>query len=217
MKKFIKRIKSSKFLAILSVLIITTFCVLISRLTFAYLAPVFNDAQTDVVIKSDTVDDFKLSVGDALKIDATPTTLKENGTNNVTSTTASASLKANSAKNTATYNYYLYFEVLNNTFDYSDGSTPEIILTVMGPDGEVTNVDGLTYGTFNGVSGFDVTQANGLFTIANTSITSNSSTSYTTHDYTITLTYLNLSIDQSGNIGKSINVNIYADKQARSS
>ena len=217
MKKFIKKIKSNKLLSILSVLIIGVFFILIARVTYAYLAPVFNSAETDVVGSSDTVDDFKFELGEPLKIDATPTTLKENGTNYVTSTTAKALLKANSTKKTATYNYYVYFQILSNSFTYSDGSTPEIILTVTNPNGdEVTSIDGLTYGTFNGVSGFDITTKKGLFNIANNhEITSNSSTTYTTQSWTIKITYLNLSIDQSTNFGNSMKVNVYITKNEK--
>ena len=217
MKKFIKKIKSNKLLSILSVLIIGVFFILIARVTYAYLAPVFNSAETDVMGSSDTVDDFKFELGDPLKIDATPTTLKENGTNYVTSTTAKALLKANSTKKTATYNYYVYFQITSNTFTYSDGSTPEIILTVTNPSGdEVTSIDGLTYGTFNGVSGFDITTKKGLFNIANNhEITSNSSTTYTTQSWTIKITYLNLSIDQSTNFGNSMKVNVYITKNEK--
>ena len=217
MKKFIKKIKSNKLLSILSVLIIGVFFILIARVTYAYLAPVFNSAKTDVMGSSDTVDDFKFELGDPLKIDATPTTLKENGTNYVTSTTAKALLKANSTKKTATFNYYVYFQIASNTFKYSDGSTPEIILTVTNPNGEeVTSIEGLTYGTFNGVSGFDVTTKKGLFNIANNhEITSNSSTAYTTQSWTIKITYLNLSIDQSANFGNSMGVNVYITKNEK--
>ena len=217
MKKFIKKIKSNKLLSILSVLIIGVFFILIARVTYAYLAPVFNSAKTDVMGSSDTVDDFKFELGDPLKIDATPTTLKENGTNYVTSTTAKALLKANSTKKSATYNYYVYFQIASNTFTYSDGSTPEIILTVTSPNGdEITSIDGLTYGTFNGVSGFDITTKKGLFNIANNhEITSNSSTAYTTQSWTIKITYLNLSIDQSANFGNSMEVNVYITKNEK--
>ena len=217
MKKFIKKIKSNKLLSILSVLIIGVFFILIARVTYAYLAPVFNSAKTDVMGSSDTVDDFKFELGEPLKIDATPTTLKENGTNYVTSTTAKALLKANSTKKIATYNYYVYFQIVSNNFKYSDGSTPEIILTVTNPNGdEVTSIEGLTYGTFNGVSGFDVTTKSGLFNIANSyEIISNSSTTYTTQEWNITLTYLNLSIDQSVNFGNSMGVNVYITKNEK--
>ena len=217
MKKFIKKIKSNKLLSILSVLIIGVFFILIARVTYAYLAPVFNSAKTDVMGSSDTVDDFKFELGDPLKIDATPTTLKENGSNYTTSTTAKALLKANSTKKTATFNYYVYFQIKSNTFTYSDGSTPEIILTVTNPNGdEITSIDGLTYGTFNGVSGFDITTKKGLFNIANNhEITSNSSTAYTTQSWTIKITYLNLSIDQSANFGNSMGVNVYITKNEK--
>ena len=190
MKKFINKIKNNKVLSILSVLIIGLFFILVTRITYAYLAPVINDAQTNVVGSTDTVDDFKFELGNPLKINATPTTLKENGSNYTTSTTAKALLKANSTKKTATYNYYVYFQIASNTFTYSDGSTPEIILTITNPNGEeVTSIEGLTYGTFNGVSGFDVTTKKGLFNIANSyEIISNSSTTYTTQSWTIKIT-----------------------------
>ena len=217
MKKFINKIKNNKILSILSVLIIGLFFILVTRITYAYLAPVINDAQTNVVGSTDTVDDFKFELGNPLKINATPTTLKENGTNYTTSTTAKALLKANSTKKTATFNYYVYFQIKSNTFTYSDGSTPEIILTVTNPNGdEITSIEGLTYGTFNGVSGFDITTKKGLFNIANNhEITSNSSTSYTTQSWTIKITYLNLSIDQSTNFGNSIDVNVYITKNEK--
>ena len=170
-----------------------------------------------MVGSTDTVDDFKFELGNPLKINATPTTLKENGTNYTTSTTAKALLKANSTKKTATFNYYVYFQIKSNTFIYSDGSTPEIILTVTSPNGdEITSIDGLTYGTFNGVSGFDITTKKGLFNIANNhEITSNSSTTYTTQSWTIKITYLNLSIDQSANFGNSMGVNVYITKNEK--
>ena len=214
MKKFINKIKNNKVLSILSVLIIGLFFILVTRITYAYLAPVINDAQTNVVGSTDTVDDFKFELGNPLKINATPTTLKENGSNYTTNTTAKALLKANSTKKTATFNYYVYFQIASNTFKYSDGSTPEIILTVTSPNGdEITSIDGLTYGTFNGVSGFDVTTKSGLFNIANNhEITSNSSTTYTTQSWNITLTYLNLPINQSTNFGNSMGVNMFIRK-----
>ena len=217
MKKFINKIKNNKVLSILSVLIIGLFFILVTRITYAYLAPVINDAQTNVVGSTDTVDDFKFELGNPLKINATPTTLKENGSNYTTSTTAKALLKANSTKKTATYNYYVYFQIASNTFTYSDGSTPEIILTITNPNGEeVTSIEGLTYGTFNGVSGFDVTTKKGLFNIANSyEIISNSSTTYTTQSWTIKITYLNLSIDQSTNFGNSMGVNVYITKKEK--
>ena len=214
MNKFIKKIKNNQVLYVLSILIIGILLLLIARITYAYLAPRIQSALGNVTTISDTVDDFKLELGKPLSLNATATTLPESGSNLVVTSTEIAKLKANSTKKTANYNYYLYLQITNNTFKYSDGTTPEIILTITDPNGnEITSLDNLTYGTYNGVSGFDVTTTTGIFTIANNyEITSNSSTTYTEHDWNITLTYLNLNIDQSGNYGNSFETKLYLQK-----
>ena len=216
MNKFIKKIKNNQVLYVLSILIIGILLLLIARITYAYLAPRIQSALGNVTTISDTVDDFKLELGRPLSLNATSTTLPESGSNLVVTSTEIAKLKANSTKKIATYNYYLYLQITNNTFKYSDGTTPEIILTITDPNGnEITSLGNLTYGTYNGVSGFDVTTAKGLFAIANNyEITSNSSTTYTEHDWNITLTYLNLNIDQSGNYGNSFETMLYLQKEA---
>ena len=213
--KLIDKIKKNKLLYFLGVLIVGIFIVLIVRFTYAYLAANVNEARGDVSVDSDETDNLKFAVGDPLSIDATPTTLPENGENLVDTTTATATLLANSTNSTAEYPYWVYFTISNNTFVYSDGSTPEIILTVTDPEGNpVTNIDGLTYGTFNGVAGFDVTTQNGKFTVAsNYAITASSSTDATKHDWTFTLTYLNLNFDQSGNYGNSMTTEISMSKE----
>ena len=215
MNKFIKKIKNNQVLYVLSILIIGILLLLIARITYAYLAPRIQSALGNVTTISDTVDDFKLELGKPLSLNATATTLPESGSNLVVTSTEIAKLKANSTKKTANYNYYLYLQITNNTFKYSDGTTPEIILTITDPNGnEITSLDNLTYGTYNGVSGFDVTTTTGIFTIANNyEITSNSSTTYTEHDWNITLTYLNLNIDQSGNYGNSFETKLYLQKE----
>jgi len=217
MNKFIKKIKNNQVLYVLSILIIGILLLLIARITYAYLAPRIQSALSNITTISDTVDDFKLELGQPLSLNATATTLPESGSNLVVTSTEIAKLKANSTKKTANYNYYLYLQITNNTFKYSDGTTPEIILTITDPNGnEITSLDNLTYGTYNGVSGFDVTTKTGLFAIANNyEITSNSSTTYTEHDWNITLTYLNLNIDQSGNYGNSFETKLYLQKEEK--
>ena len=217
MNKFIKKIKNNQALYILSILIIGILLLLIARITYAYLAPRIQSALGNVTTISDTVDDFKLELGRPLSLNATATTLPESGSNLVVTSTEIAKLKANSTKKTANYNYYLYLQITSNTFKYSDGTTPEIILTITDPNGnEITSLDNLTYGTYNGVSGFDVTTKTGLFAIANNyEITSNSSTTYTEHNWNITLTYLNLNIDQSGNYGNSFETKLYLQKEEK--
>ena len=215
--KFINRIKKNKMLMFLGVLIIGVFIALIARFTYAYLAASINEARENVTLNSDETDKLDFEIGDPLSVDATPTTLPENGANLVDTTTAKAILTANSTNNTAEYSYWVYFTISNNTFIYSDGSTPEIILTVTDPDGNpVTNIEDLTYGTFNGVAGFDITTQNGTFAIASDyAITSNSSTQATEQTWNFTLTYLNLSYDQSANYGNSMTTEVSMMKEEK--
>ena len=215
--KFIDKIKRNKLLYFLGVLIVGIFIVLIVRFTYAYLALNVNEARGDVTLNSDETDKLDFAVGDPLSIDATPTTLPENGENLVDTTTATATLLANSTNETAEYSYWVYFTISNNTFIYSDGSTPEIILTVTDPTGNpVTNIDGLTYGTYNGVAGFDVTTANGVFAVASDyAITSSSSTTATEQTWNFTLTYLNQSYDQSANYGNSMTTEVSMMKEEK--
>lgn len=206
----------NKKLAILGTLIIGIFVILIARITFAYLSPIINEAFTNVLVKSDTVDNLKFELGSPLKLNATPTTLPENGDNYTSITTATAKLKANSTNKTATYKYNVYFQIVTNNFVYIDNSTPEIILTITNPDGEIlTELEGLKYGTYNGVSGFDVTTEVGFYTISvNHEIASTSSSAYKNQTWTFSLTYLNNSFDQSANFGKNMITNILMKKEA---
>ena len=213
----IKRIKENKILLFLSILIIGIIIVLIIRFTYAYLAAAINEARENVTLSSDTTDNLKFELGNPLSINATPTTLPINGDNLVSETYAKAMLTANSTNDTAEYTYLVYFNITNNTLVYSDGSTPEVILSVTDPNGnEVTSIDGLSYGNYNGVNGFDVTTQNGIFTIAtNYSIVSNSSTTITEQTWNIKLTYLNQDYDQSINFGNSMTTEVNISKNAK--
>lgn len=216
MKNIINRIKNDKVLFFLSILIIGVFLVLVIRITYSYLAAFINEARENVTLGSDTVDEFKFIEGEAIDLNVTPTTLPEGGGNYAKSTTYGASLLANSTNNTAEESYYVYFNVTANTLGYIQEGNPEVILTVFQGETEITNIDGLTYGTYNGVTGFDVTTASGMFTVASDyAITSNSSTDATVQNWTFTLTYLNQNYDQSGNYGNNMNVEFIMTKEER--
>ncbi len=218
MSKLMDRLKQNKKLLAIGILIIVIFLLLIFRITYAYIAARITEATGNISVNSDTTDNLSFAIGDPLSIDATPTTLPENGTNLVDTTTASATLIANSTNNTAEETYYVYLNIPNNSFVYSDGSTPEIILTITGPNGEITNIEGLTYGTFNGISGFDITVASGLYSIASEYlISSNSSIDSTVQEWNFTLTYLNLGIDQSVNFGNKMNIELLINSKQQTS
>ncbi len=216
MKNIINRIKNDKVLFFLSILIIGVFLVLVIRITYSYLAAFINEARENVTIGSDTTDKLEFFEGNPIDLNVTATTLPEGGGNYAQSTTYRAELTANSTNNTAEESYYVYFNVTANTLGYIQEGNPEVILTVFQGETEITNIDGLTYGTYNGVTGFDVTTASGMFTVASDyAITSNSSTDATVQNWTFTLTYLNQSYDQSVNYGNNMSVEFIMTKEER--
>lgn len=186
--------------------------VLGARITYAYFYNTSNDGdEQDVVAGTETTDDFRLSNGNVLSLEVSPTTLPENGANLVTESFPQATLLANSSTNEASFDYDVNLTISNNTFTYTTAeNTAEIILTIIGPDDvEITNIENLTYTTVGGASGFDITTFNGVIPIAtNYEITSNSSTEKTIHDWTIRITYVNMTTDQSANLNKSLNTTI---------
>ena len=214
MKKLFKRIKNNKLLRYTGVGIIFLLLLLVGRVTYAYFAADINAAQGNVVAGNDTVDAIKFEVGDPLSLNVNSNTLPENGTNLVTNTTTKARLLANSTTNEATYTYYVYLNLTDNTFVYTKENTPEIILSVVDPNGnEVTDISGLTYGTFNGVTGFDVTTYEGMILLSQFTITSSSSTEETIQEWSITLTYLNQPYDQTVNFGHSLKTDVRMQKE----
>ena len=215
MKNIINRIKNDKVLFFLSILIIGVFLVLIIRITYSYLAAFINEATGNLNIGSDTTDKLEFFEGDPIDLNVTSTTLPEGGGNYAQSTTYRAEFTANSTTNSAEDSYYVYFNVPANSLVYT-GENPEVILTVSQNGTEITNIDGLTYGTYNGVTGFDVTAASGLYAVASDyAITSNSSTTATVQNWTFTLTYLNQSYDQSGNYGNNFNIEFIMNADAK--
>ena len=113
--KLINRIKNNKLLYFLGVLIIGLLIILIVRITYAYLGASINEAKGNITLNSDDVDELKFNIGNPLSINATPTTLPENGENLVSSSTSSASLLANTTNDTAEYGYYVYFKRCKRT------------------------------------------------------------------------------------------------------
>ena len=133
-------------------------------------------------------------------------------------TFAKATLVANNKTNEATDNYYVYFNIENNTFKYTLGNDkPELILTVTGPDGnEVTSLPGLVYKTVQDrenktVKGFDVTTTNGLITIANKKTIN--ATPSKEEQYTLKLTFVNYEGDQTANASSGLSAKVMIQKE----
>ena len=193
---------------------VVTLLVLTIGVTFAYfMAKTGEGKQAGTAITADTVDDLKFNVSkENLSLNINQFNFASGAGNLTDNVTATASLKANSTKNTATYNYYVYFQIESNDYVYTTtDKKPEIVLSITGPNGEITSVDGLTYvsatnadGTV--VKGFDITESKpSVVKIADSfEISSSSSTNYTNQEWTFTVTFINLDTNQVGNQNKNL-------------
>ena len=135
------------------------------------------------------------------------------------STFAKAILTANNKTNTATEHYYLYLNISNNTFIYTQNeSTPELLLTITDANGNaVSDITSLAYKTVTdgkgaSISGYDITNKSGLITLFNNKEITASPTK--TDEWNITVTLVNYDKDQSNNMGKSFNAKLMIQKEA---
>ena len=193
---------------------VVTLLVLTIGVTFAYfMARTGEGKQAGTTITTGTVDDLKFNVSkENLSLNINQFNFASGAGNLTDNVTATASLKANSTKNTATYNYYVYFQIESNNYVYTTtDKKPEIVLSITGPNGEITSVDGLTYvsatnadGTV--VKGFDITESKpSVVKIANAyEISSSSSTNYTNQDWVFKVSFINLDTNQVDNEGKKL-------------
>ncbi len=204
--------KRKIFLIIIIVLILLVIALFVGKFTFSYLGPNISDDASNKGEVTASGDTIIFNNGKALTLSATTDNFKTGGTNLTSTTNPTAKLVASSKTNKADATYYVGVYIKNNTYTYSTtAKTPEVLLTIKDEKGSnVTSVDGLTYTTSGGVSGFDVTDKAGLFNVkTDYPITTTSSTTGTTHTWTFTLTFINLSTDQSINENANMNIDVY--------
>ena len=195
---------NEKKVLVLSAIAVITLIAVVVGATYAYFqAQGGGSSDIDASVITSTTDKLSFQVGNGIDISAS----QENfalGMDNVTgSTTASAMLTANNATNTATRNYNLYLDIKNNGFTYTvDENTPELMLTITGPDDQpLKNLAGYKYVTVGEVSGFDITEASNAILIADDyEITASPEITQT---WNITVTFVNLDSDQNANTGKT--------------
>ena len=204
---------------ILSVIALLALVALVVGATFAYFqAQVGEGKSADIVVKSYTVDTFTFATGSQISLNLDQENFASGQGNITGSTYASATLTANNKTNTATEHYYLYLNIENNTFTYSiNTNTPEIIMTITDNAGtEVTDITGLTHTSVtdaNGtqVSGYDITNKNGIITLFNNrEITTTSSKE---ERWNIKVTFVNYDASQNANAGKSMSAKVMIQKE----
>ena len=207
---------------ILSIVAVVTLIALVVGATFAYFkAQGGTGSSTEVKVTTYTTDMLTFTTGNAISLYADQSSFGQEKGSLSGETFAKATLVANNKTNEATDNYYVYFNIENNTFKYTLGEDkPELILTVTGPDGnEVTELPGLTYKTVQdrenkSISGFDVTTTNGLITIANKkTISATQATPSKEEQYTLKLTFVNYEGDQTENAKSTLSAKVMIQKE----
>ena len=205
---------------IYSMVALIALVILIVGATYAYFQNQYGSASNaDVNVTTYTTDVLTFETGDAISLYADQTSFGQEKGSLSGETFAKATLVANNKTNEATDNYYVYFNIENNTFKYTLGEDkPELILTVTGPDGsEVTEISGLTHKVVQdrenkSISGFDVTTTNGLITIANKkTITATPSKE---EEYKLKLTFVNYEGNQTENTTSGLSAKVMIQKES---
>ena len=205
-------------------IIIVSALVVFIGITLAYVVGQISDGSMGKAnITADTTDNLQFNVDKDINLNPTQFNVPEGGGGLSDTAIGTATLLANSTNKTATYDYYVYFNIKSNNYTYTtEEQKPEIVLTITDPTGEVvTSIEGLTYVTAQNadgseVNGFDITTKSGLFNVASLyEITSNSSTDVTVQDWKFTVTFINLTTNQAANGGSTLDAEIILSKNER--
>ena len=214
--------ENKKQAIILSVVAIVTLLSLILGATYAYFQASGNSgSSTNVNVTTYTSDLLTFEIGDDIAVYADQTSFASGKGNATGSTYAKATLVANNKTNEATKNYYVYLNISENTFTYTQNeSTPELLLTIKDTSGnEITSITSLTHKTVTdgkgaSISGFDITTKSGVITLFdNREITANPTK---TEEWNITVTFVNYNANQTGNAGKSFNAKLMIQQESQS-
>ena len=205
---------------IISIASIIALALTLVTATFAYfMAQTGEGKSADIKINASTVDTLTFEAGSAISLNLNQDNFASGKGNQTGTTFAKAMLTANNKTNTATEHYYMYLNISENTFTYTQNeNTPEILLTIKDANGNaITSITGLTYktnvtdGKGASISGFDITTKSGLITLFdNREITANPTK---TEQWNITVTFVNYNANQTGNAGKSFNAKLIIQQE----
>ena len=209
----------NKKMKIISIASIIALALTLVTATFAYfMAQTGEGKSTDIKINASTVDTLTFEAGSAISLNLNQDNFASGKGNQTGTTFAKAMLTANNKTNTATEHYYMYLNISENTFTYTQNEeTPEIVLSIKdGSNNEITTLTGLTYKTVTDgkgatIKGFDITTKSGLITILNNrEITTTSSK---TEQWNVTVTFVNYNSNQAGNAGKNFTAKLMIQKE----
>ncbi len=169
--------------------------------------------------KSATTTSIVFNAGESLNINAEYDNFNQNVKNNLfDDTTVTATLQKGTDLNVANFHYNIKLVINANDLTYSDANKPELILSIKGPNNEElkeinTTENKLEYVTVKGnnneeISGFDITNKVGEFPLITNQLISANDFNPVTDTWEITLTFVNLDLNQDTNIGKTFDGHI---------
>ena len=192
-----KLLENKKILIVLIIVLLLS----VSGLTLAYfVGQIGPAATTNVNLTTKTVDNLTFTTGNDITIGPVNQANFAQGSGNKSgSTTAKATLKANTGTNSASDTYNVYLKIKHNNLMYTtEAKTPELKLKVTSPTGTITETD--------------ITETNGLITIATDYTITTTSTK--TDTWNIEVSFINLNSDQQKNSGRSFAAKVIIQKDA---
>ncbi len=202
--KYFNDNKNKKYLFVIgiSIIVLITF-----SLSYAFFGPLINPSpvKTPVDITGISPDTLHFLPGENLNLKPGSHNLNENTGDLYSTTNPQVVLKASDADVGVIAYYDVIFFIETNEYQYSTSEkSPELVLSVMDTKGTlITNIDGLNYVTVNGVSGFDVTEAEGYYEIKNNNEIESFNVDGHTEEWTFTITMVNLNTNQNINRDKT--------------
>ena len=173
---------------------------------FAYLiADVQNiGIGSNIDVQSKTIDNMVFNKGSTINLSVDQDSLALGNGNLSSSTTSTVDFTARNNSDSSGY-YKAFILIPENPFIYTDGSTPEILLTVTKNNVAIISNQDITIA--DGAIELPISAGN---TIKRHTISATSG-STTTDSWTATVTFVNLNTDQYENSNKDLNVILYFD------
>jgi hypothetical protein len=193
---------NAKSTVIVAVTIIVMIIAIIGA-SYAYLAASIGSAvTTQINVISGTIDNLVFIPGSDLTVTANQDNFGSGSGDKSGTITSQVKLTANNYSSSTQY-YRAYLVVTDNTFVYTNGTTPELTLTVK--RGSTTVINGMDVTTKTGIIDIPVTSGG---TALKQSITASAGAT-TTENWTATVTFVNLNSNQNDNVGKQFRAKLF--------
>ncbi len=193
-----------------ALIIVAVLLVAVAGVSFAYfVASLLGDGTSDVEVQTEAVNKIVFNESAPIEIFATEDNFGENDGSLSASGESTAVYVAEAGTTTQ---YDVNFNIASNNFVYTqNATTPELILNLTGPAGEITSITGLTYVTVidsvtgKEIKGFDITNKVGLYNIVtDLDIVADGSAAGVEHAWNAAITFVNLNTNQALNEGKDL-------------